>query len=275
MIALTRHHIKTLLQPRKTFSHKGIYGHALLVAGSLGKMGAAIIAAQACMRSGVGLLTINLPKDERIILQTALPEAMISLRENEEIDFDKFSAIGIGPGIGLDKKSTKMLSNVLLTCNKPLMLDADALTIMARNKKMINDIPKQTIISPHAKEFDRLFGIHSCNEERLQTAIKKSKQYKIIIVLKGTNTLVTFNEDNFINDTGNAGLAKAGSGDALTGIITAFLAQGYAPFDAAKVGVYLHGLAADICLKEQSMESMLITDVIQSFGKAFKKLINT
>jgi hydroxyethylthiazole kinase-like uncharacterized protein yjeF len=272
MKALTRNHIKTLLQPRKNFSHKGNYGHALLIAGNTGKMGAAIIAASACMRAGVGLATINIPKNERFILQTAIPEAMLSFREDEENDFDKFSTVGIGSGIGLDKQSTEILSTLLLTCKKPLVLDADALNIIAINKKLLNAIPPQTIITPHAKEFDRLFGTHNNNEDRIQTAIENAKQYKIVIVLKGHNTIVTYNEVSFNNKTGNAGLAKAGSGDALTGIITSFLAQGYAPFDAAKMGVYMHGLAADICLKEQSMESMLITDVIACFGKAFKKV---
>jgi hydroxyethylthiazole kinase-like uncharacterized protein yjeF len=273
MTTITPNHIKSLLHPRKAFSHKGNYGHALLIAGNLGKMGAAIIAAKACMRAGVGLLTISVPKDERFILQTAIPEAMIVFREDEEDDFDKFSVIGIGSGIGLEKKSYEILSKLLATCNKPLLLDADALNIIAANKKLIDDIPPQTIITPHEKEFDRLFGIHNNNEERIQTAIEKAKHYKIVIVLKGHNSIVTFNDESFNNETGNAGLAKAGSGDALTGVITAFLAQGYAPFDAAKMGVYLLGLAADICLKEQSMESMIITDVIACFGKAFKNIL--
>jgi hydroxyethylthiazole kinase-like uncharacterized protein yjeF len=273
MKTLKQHHIKTILKPRKAHSHKGNYGHALLITGSLGKMGAAVIAAKACMRTGVGLLTISVPKDERFILLTAIPEAMISLRENEENDFDKFSAVGIGSGIGLEKKSFEILLKLLLTYKKPLLLDADALNMIAANKKMLNDIPPQTIITPHAKEFDRLFGTHNNNDDRIQTAIEKAKEYTIVIVLKGHNTVVTFKEETFKNNTGNAGLAKAGSGDALTGVITSFLAQGYAPFDAAKMGVYIHGLAADICLEYQSMESMLITDVIECFGKAFTKVL--
>jgi hydroxyethylthiazole kinase-like uncharacterized protein yjeF len=273
MKTLKQHHINAILNPRKAYSHKGNYGHALLIAGSLGKMGAAIIAARACMRAGVGLLTINIPKDERINLQTTIPEAMTALRENEGKDFDKFTAVGIGSGIGLGKKPVEILSKLLLTCKKPLVLDADALNIIAANKKMLNDIPPQTIITPHAKEFDRLFGTHNNTEERIQTAIEKAEKYKIAIILKGHNTIITFNEESFKNNTGNAGLAKAGSGDALTGIITSFLAQGYTPIDAAKMSVYMHGLAADICLKKQSMESMLITDVIECFGKAFKEVL--
>jgi hydroxyethylthiazole kinase-like uncharacterized protein yjeF len=273
MKTLKRSHIKLILQSRKAFSHKGNFGHALLVVGSIGKIGAATIAARACMRAGVGLLTVNIPKEERFVLQVAIPEAMIEVRENKENNYDKFSVAGIGSGIGVEKVSQEILSALFLKFKKPLLLDADALNIIAADNKLLNDIPPQSIITPHIKEFDRLFGAHNNNEERIKTAIDKSKQYKMVIVLKGHNTLVTFNEDSFINNTGNAGLAKAGSGDALTGIITSFLAQGYAPFDAAKMGVYIHGLAADICLKQQSMESMLITDVIECFGKAFKMIM--
>jgi hydroxyethylthiazole kinase-like uncharacterized protein yjeF len=273
MKSLKQHHIKTMLKHRKANSHKGNNGHALLIVGNEGKMGSAVIAAKACMRAGVGLLTVCVPKEERFILQTAIPEAMLSFREVEENDFDKFSAVGIGSGIGLENKSLEILSKLLLTCKKPLLLDADALNIIAANKKILHDIPPHTIITPHTKEFDRLFGTHNNNDERIQTSIKKAKQYKIVIVLKGHNTVITFNGESFKNSTGNAGLAKAGSGDALTGVISAFLAQGYAPFDAAKMGVYIHGLAADICLKQQSVESMLITDVVECFGKVFKKVI--
>jgi hydroxyethylthiazole kinase-like uncharacterized protein yjeF len=273
MKPLKQHHVKAMLKNRKANSHKGNYGHALLIAGSQGKMGAAIIAAKACMRAGVGLLTICVPKDERFILQTAIPEGMLSFRENEENSFDKFSAVGIGSGIGLENKSLEILSNLLLKCKKPLLLDADALNIIAANKKMLHDIPAQTIITPHAKEFDRLFVKHHNNDDRIQTAIEKAKEYKIIIVLKGHESVITFNGESFKNKTGNAGLAKAGSGDALTGVITSLLAQGYTPFDAAKMGVYMHGLAADICLKQQSVESMLITDVVECFGKVFKHVL--
>jgi hydroxyethylthiazole kinase-like uncharacterized protein yjeF len=273
MKVLKQEHIRSILHPRKAFSHKGNYGHALLIAGSFGKIGAAIIAARACMRSGVGLLTISIPKDERYILQATVPEAMIMVNENKENEYAKFSAIGIGPGIGMQKKSIQTLSKLLATYKKPLVLDADALNIIAANKKMLTNIPPKSIITPHAKEFDRLFGEHNNNEDRIRTAIQKAKQYKIVIILKGHTTNITFNSESFINNTGNAGLAKAGSGDALTGIITSFLAQGYMPLDAAKIGVYIHGLAADICLQQQSMESMLITDMIDCLGKAFKRIL--
>jgi len=270
MKTLTKQNIKALIKPREASSHKGSHGHALLIAGSQGKMGAAVIAARACLRAGVGLLTVNVPKSERVILQTGIPEAMLVMREDNKQNLDIISVIGIGPGIGVGKHSEKLLVNFLTKFDKHLVLDADALNIIASNKKLLAKIPKETILTPHAKEFDRLFGFHKNNDERISTAIKKAKLHNAIIVLKGHKTLITYAGEAFLNTTGNAGLAKGGSGDALTGIITAFLAQGYEPKHAAKLGVYLHGLAADFALKNQSMESMLITDVIECLGQAFK-----
>ena len=273
MKTLTKQNIKLLLKPRELSSHKGNHGHALLIAGSKGKMGAAVIAAKACLRAGVGLLTVNIPKNERAILQTSIPEAMLEIREDVAQNLNNFSAIGVGPGIGIGKHSENLLVSIIAKIDKPILLDADAINIIATNKKLLSKIPKETIITPHPKEFDRLFGNHKNNEERINAAIKEAQQHNIIIVLKGHKTLVTYAGEAFLNTTGNAGLAKGGSGDALTGIITAFLAQGYEPKVATKLGVYLHGLAADIALENQSMESMLISDVIECMGKAFKNLI--
>lgn len=269
---LTKNTIKLLLKPREAASHKGDYGHALIIAGSNLKMGAAVISAKACLRTGIGLLTVNVPQKERLALQTTIPEAMLMLREDTEYDLTNFSAIGIGPGIGKDKNAKNIVNTIIKTYNKPIVLDADALNIVATNKKLFNKIPKKTILTPHPKEFDRLFGIHKNMGDRIYTAIKKAKEHHIIIVLKSHKTLITYAGESFLNTTGNAGLAKGGSGDALTGIITSFLAQGYEPFNASKLAVYIHGLAADFALKEQSMESMLITDVIECLGKAFKTL---
>ena len=271
MKALSKSYIKSILKPREASSHKGSHGHALLIAGSKGFMGSSVIASRACLRSGAGLLTVNIPEEERFILQTAIPEAMLVMRENTMSDLNNFSAIGIGPGLGTGKESEEILVSILNDFNKRILLDADALNCISSNKSLLEKIPKETIITPHPKEFDRLFGTHKDNNERMNTAIQKSKELKITIVLKGHHTLITYNGDTFYNTTGNAGLAKGGSGDALTGIILSFLAQGYDPFGAAKLGVYLHGFAADLTLKNQSMESMLITDVIESLGKALKK----
>ncbi len=261
--------ILSLIKKRNPDSHKGNYGHALLIAGNTGKMGAAVIAAKACLRTGAGLLTVNVPTEERAILQTVIPEAMLQMREHKKNDFHLYNAIGIGSGIGTDKSSKRLLETVLKLSGIPTVYDADALNILSENKKDFSRIAKGAVITPHLKEFDRLFGEHQLTEDRINTAIKVAYEFDIVVVLKSHNTLVTYNGEQYINTTGNAGLAKAGSGDALTGMIVALLAQGYDSFTAAKLGVYLHGLAADIAIENQSVESMLITDVIECIGKAF------
>ncbi len=273
MKTLTKSIIKALIKPREASSHKGNYGHALLIAGSKGKMGAAVIAARACVRIGSGLTTLNVPEKERFILQTTVPEAMLMMREDKKYELSNYTAIGIGPGLGTDKNSKDILKHIINKSHLPLVADADALNILAADKNLLNKLPKESILTPHPKEFDRIFGNHKTTQERISTAIKKAREHNIIIVLKGHQTLMTYKGEAFFNTTGNAGLAKGGSGDALTGIITAFLAQGYEPFTSAKLGVYFHGLAADITLKDQSMESMLITDVIEYLGKAFKEVM--
>ncbi len=271
MKTLTHDIVKSLLKPREASSHKGTYGHALLMAGNLGRMGAALIASRSCLRAGVGLLTINVPASERLILQTAIPEAMLIFREKLIDNFETFSALGIGCGLGTEQDSLELLTHVLRHFKKTMLLDADALNLISENKLLFRKIPPLAVITPHPKEFDRLFGIHHSVEERVDTAIKKAKEHNLVIVLKGNKTLITHAGESCLNSTGNAGLAKGGSGDALSGIITAFLAQGYHPFEAAKIGVFIHGLAADMTLKTQSMESMLITDVIENLGLAFTK----
>ncbi len=275
MKSLIKDIIKPLIKPRQELASKADYGHALIIAGNIKKMGAAVIAAKACLRSGCGLLTINIPKSERFILQTTIPESMIMFRNNIENNLHKFSAIGIGPGIGVTKESEQILLNFLKKLKQPMILDADALNIIAANKSLLNKIRPKTILTPHLKEFDRLFGDHNNKKERINTAVAFAKKYNIIIVLKGHKTLITDGSLTFLNTTGNVGLAKGGSGDALTGIITSLLAQGYPALEAAKIGVYIHGFAADIALKNQSVESMLITDVIECLGDAFKAVMKS
>ena len=264
--------IKSIIKKRLPDSHKGTYGHALLVVGNLGKMGAAVIAAKACVRSGVGLITVNTPFMERLIIQVSVPEAMLNFRESFIDTYQTFSAIGIGPGIGKNSLEKKFLKEILKYSEKPIVLDADALNIIADSKKMLNKIPTNSIITPHPKEFDRLFGMHNSTDERKNTAIKMAELLNIVIVLKGHQTFITNGTDHFLNTTGNSGLAKGGSGDALTGLITGLLAQQYTSLIAGVIAVYIHGLAADITLEKQTMETMNITDVIENFGKAFKQI---
>ena len=271
MKTLTQTIVKSFVKPRDAFSNKGTYGHALLVAGNIGRMGSAVIASRACLRAGVGLLTVNVPASERIILQTAIPEAMLVFREKLADNLVTFSALGIGCGLGTEQDSVDLLTHVLRHFKQSILLDADALNIISENKLLLRNIHSLAVITPHVKEFDRLFGVHHSIEKRIDTAIKKAKEHNLVIVLKDNKTLITHAGESFLNSTGNAGLAKGGSGDALSGIITAFLAQGYHPFVAAKIGVFIHGLAADLTLKTQSMESMLITDVIENLGSAFTK----
>lgn len=271
MTQLDLHTIQKIFKKRLSDSHKGTHGHALIIAGSKSKMGAGIIAAKACLRSGAGLVTINIPRKERIAFFSAIPEAMIAFRE-EEKKWDKYNSFAIGPGIGTDKSAEKLLKSLICNVNLPIVFDADALNILAKNQGQFLLLPPKSIITPHPKEFDRLFGNHDSETERRTTAITKAKELKLILVLKSHKTFITDGERSFENTTGNPGLAKGGSGDALTGIITAFLAQGYEPLNAAKLGVFLHGLAADITVETQSEESTLITDVIENLGKAFKKI---
>lgn len=271
MTQLDIHTIQKIFKKRMPDSHKGSHGHALIIAGSKNKMGAAIIASKACLRTGAGLVTVNIPEKERIAVFTAIPEAMIEFREGEK-NWDQYNSFAIGPGIGTDKPAENLLRSVITNVNPPIVFDADALNILAENQELFSSLPKNSIITPHPKEFDRLFGSHDSQEGRRRTAVAKAGEFKLIIVLKGHKTFITDGEKSFENTTGNPGLAKGGSGDALTGIITAFLAQGYEPINAAKLGVYIHGLAADITLETQSTESMLITDVIENLGNAFRKI---
>ena len=262
--------IKNSYKKRPCDSHKGSHGHALLIAGSSDKIGAAVIASKACLRSGVGLLTVAFYPENKNVLFNSIPEAMYA---NSCVmnDLSPYNAIGIGPGIGVDEISLQYIYE-LFENKLPVVFDADALNIIAKYKIDWKHFNFPFVLTPHPKEFDRLFGEHHSESERRNTAIQKNKELNCVIVLKGHKTFITDGIQNFENTTGNSGLAKGGSGDALTGIITSFLAQGYTTLEAAKLGVYLHGLAADITLQTQSEESMLITDVIENIGLAFKSL---
>ncbi|MCX6204722.1 MAG: NAD(P)H-hydrate dehydratase [Bacteroidetes bacterium] len=271
---LEKEKVRLLVKPRNDFSHKGKFGHALLIAGSIGKMGAAILSARAAMRSGIGMLTISIPTNTDAEIHTAIPEAMVLNRETSVVDFDKFSTIGIGPGIGTDLDSETVLENIIEHFKKPILLDADAITILSKHPDWLSRISSDSILTPHPKEFDRLFG-ESANEfKRWQKAVQLSEQHQLIILVKGHHTLIAAKGKAWFNSTGNVGLAKAGSGDTLSGIITSLLAQGYASTVAAILGVYLHGLAADLALGFQSTESLLASDIIECIGMAFNDLAN-
>ncbi|MBI1342808.1 MAG: NAD(P)H-hydrate dehydratase [Terrimonas sp.] len=267
--------IRTLYHPRNTFAHKGDFGHAAILAGSTGMMGAAVLSAKACLRSGAGKLTCYIPKSGYEIIQMAVPEAMASVSGTPDTisgfhPVAEHDAIGIGPGITTHEAIREMILRIFENPTAPLVIDADALTVMARNPELLHPIPRQTILTPHPKEFDNLFGACKDDFERINMAIQKAKEHEIIIVLKGHRTLVAMPDGlQFFNTTGNAGMATAGSGDVLTGILTGLLAQGYPATSAALLGVYLHGLAGDLAAKEKSKEAMIAGDIIDFLGSAF------
>ena len=270
--------MKSLVTPRSKFSHKGLYGHTLLICGSKGKMGAALLASKACLRSGTGLLTTHLPHSGNIILQTYLPEAMTSIDENEDTitshpKLEPFSSIGIGPGIGIDKLTANCLKSIIQNCSCPMVIDADAITILSQNKTWISFLPPETILTPHPKEFDRLTGSHTSGYERLQTAREFAFKFKLIIVLKGAYTAIIFPDKSVqFNPSGSPALAKGGTGDVLTGMICGLLSRGYKPSVAVIIAVYLHGLAGELAAEKTSEESVLAQDVIAKIGKAFRKI---
>ena len=260
--------VKPIIRKRTKFSHKGTYGHALLVAGSSGKTGAALLAAEACLRTGVGLLTAHLPKDALLPMLVYLPEAMTSIDKSDthctEInDILPYTAIGVGPGMGKNEDTVTLLKKIIQEATQPLVLDADALNIIADNPTWLSFLPDNTILTPHPKEFDRMFGTTNNSFERLELQRKMSVVHNIIIVQKGAHTAITFpNGTCFFNSTGNPGMATAGSGDVLTGIILSLLAQRYTPQEAALLGVYLHGKAGDVAAEKIGMESMIARDII-------------
>ncbi|MBK7560523.1 MAG: NAD(P)H-hydrate dehydratase [Chitinophagaceae bacterium] len=271
--------IHSIYKPRKKFAHKGNFGHALLVTGSKGKMGAAVLAAKACMRSGVGLLTCHIPGCGYDILQSTVPEAMVisdvntSFNTKSTEDLIKFKAIGIGPGIGIATETKMLLQEILDAYRNPVVLDADALNLLSAQKDLFKLIPAGSILTPHPKEFERLFGETNNEFDRVLLALQKAKELNCIIVLKGHHTFIATSDGRgFFNSTGNPGMATAGSGDVLTGILTGLLAQGYSTVETALLGVYLHGVAGDFAAKEHSLESMVAGDIIDSLGKAFSFL---
>lgn len=263
---------------RKQFSHKGNYGHLLLVAGSKGKAGAAVLSAKSALRSGVGLLTIHSVAANISVLQTAVNEAMCLADETQDfitkIEANFANAFAIGPGIGTNENTAKALFTFLKQNKKPLVLDADALNIIAQQKELTNLFSTECVITPHPKEFDRLVGTSGNSFERLQKAQAFSKEHKVVVVLKGAHTAVIEPSGKvYFNTTGNAGMATAGSGDVLTGIIGSFLAQGLTAFEAARLAVFLHGLAGDFAAKEKTEMALIAGDIIEFLPQAIKQII--
>ena len=266
-----------LIKPRDKFSHKGTFGHALIMAGSYGKMGAAVLSGKACLRSGVGLLTMHIPACGYDIIQISLPEAMAITDADpkhlgEVTDLEPYSAIGIGPGVGKEPGTVNVLEKLLNDLNKDeakakLIIDADALNILSENRHLLEKLPENTVLTPHPKEFQRLAGDSKDEFERLQIGIDFAKKHKVIICLKGANTAVILpNGKVHFNSTGNPGMATGGTGDVLTGIVTSLLAQKYNPAQAAILAVYQHGLAGDRAAEQRGQSALIAMDVAESLG---------
>ncbi|MCO5266360.1 MAG: NAD(P)H-hydrate dehydratase [Lentimicrobium sp.] len=269
---------RNLYRPRTLFSHKGHYGHALLIAGSTGKMGAAMLAARACLRSGVGLLTAHIPGDGFLIMQNSVHEAMVSI-DPEDFCFSQmpdiapYQAIGIGPGLGMESQTQAAFKLLIQQTHVPLVIDADALNILGENKTWISFLPAGSILTPHPKEFERIAGATANHFDRLELLRLMAMRFKLYIILKGARTAIAAPDGTiYFNPTGNPGMATGGSGDVLTGIILGLLTSGYPARDACILGTWLHGKAGDMAARKFGQEAMLPGDIIQYLGKAFKKL---
>ena len=267
-----------IFKPREKFSYKGTYGHALLIAGSYGSMGAAVMSGRAALRSGAGLLTAFLPKCGVEIYQSSLPEAMVQVGEGDHSvsglgDLEKFKAVGIGPGLGKSEEASKTVKLLLENWSGKMVIDADALNILSENKEWFKNLSHQVILTPHIGEFRRLLGVDNLGADYLQILQSFSKKHQLTVVLKDAiTTIATPKGELYFMEYGTPALAKGGSGDVLTGIILGLLSSGYEAEDAAKLGVYLQGIAAHIASDGTSLESCLASDVIVSLGEAFQTL---
>jgi ADP-dependent NAD(P)H-hydrate dehydratase / NAD(P)H-hydrate epimerase len=270
--------VKGIIKKRTKFSHKGIYGKALIISGSYGKMGAAVLASRAAMRSGVGLLTTHIPKCGYVIMQTSVPEAMASIDDHETMfskspALESYNAVGVGPGIGTEAETVTAFASLLRQIQKPVVIDADGLNILSSHREMLHLIPPNSILTPHPKEFERLVGSWKNDFERLEKQKEFAVRTKTVVVLKGAYSSIATPEGKiYFNPTGNPGMATGGSGDVLTGFITGLLAQQYTSEEAALLGVYLHGLAGDFAASTKGMSAMIASDIIESLFEAFKSL---
>lgn len=277
MIKVSKEFILDLYKPTVSNTHKGLQGHALLIGGSYGKMGSVCLSSKAALKSGCGLVTSFVPQCGYDIVQIAIPEVMVLTDANEKVlthiyyDFEP-NAIGIGMGMGQDSQTEKAFYNFILANRSPLVVDADALNILSKNKNWLSLLPKKTILTPHKKELERLIGSWKSEEEHLEKVIQLSLEYDLVVVVKGAPTIIVDGSTIYENTTGNQALATAGSGDVLIGIITSLLAQNYEPVPAAILGVYLHGLTANLAIAETGYQAFIASDIIGYLGKAYLEL---
>ena len=270
--------IRPLLLRRSPYAHKGNMGNALIIAGSYGMGGASVLATKACLRSGAGKVTAHTPKQNNVIMQVSIPEAIIQLDRDETVfseavETEDYDALGIGPGLGTSEQTAAALFSQLRRSQCPTVVDADAINILAHHRAWIQQLPKGLILTPHPKELERLEGPSADSYERLTKACNLAERMQAFVLLKGHHSALCMPDGHVIfNSTGNAGMATAGSGDVLTGIITGLLARGYKQQEACLIGMYLHGLAGDIAVRDIGEESLIASDLIHYLPKAFKKL---
>lgn len=275
---ITEEYFKDFLKKRNRFSHKGNFGHVKIVAGSKGKIGAAILASKASLRIGAGLVTAEIPSCGYDAMQSSIPEVMVVTNGKNfiktRIDLNNHF-IGVGPGLDTNEETKTEILRLITRTNDPLVIDADALNILAENKEYWDKIPIYSVLTPHPKEWSRWIGNWNNDFEKLERTLKFAKQYCLYIVIKGAYTVTITPKGNlFFNSSGNPGMATAGSGDVLTGIITGLLSQGYTSGKASVLGIYLHGLAGDIAEKEKGEFSLIASDIIENIGNAYETLMN-
>lgn len=270
--------VQSLIEKRKNFAHKNSYGHALLICGSKMMSGAATLATGGALRSGCGLVTTHLSVEARYGVMINYPSAILSLDENDCFStlphgLNKYTTIGIGCGLGQDAITIKAIKLLLKTISIPLVLDADALNIISKYKELQDLIPKDSVLTPHVGELRRLIGDWSSEEEKIRLVRQLASRLQSTIIVKGAFTMICFaNGDCYFNSTGNAGMAKGGSGDVLTGLLTGLIARGYTPSVASLLAVYLHGLAGDLAASDLGMEAMNSDDIIKYLSQAFKSV---
>jgi hydroxyethylthiazole kinase-like uncharacterized protein yjeF len=275
---ISKPEIQQMYKGRSQYTHKGMFGHSLIIGGSFGKMGAVQLASKAALRAGSGLVTAYVPQIGVPILQTALPEVMVETdnfngKVFEEIDFQtEANAIAIGPGMGTDEKTVAAMESFLKSQKAPLVIDADAINIIAKRPALMKQVPALSILTPHPGELERLVGKWDDDFDKLEKTAKFAKNHNVIIVIKGAHTITVYDMQLYINTTGNPGLSTAGTGDVLTGVITGHLAQGYHPMEAAMMGVYFHGLAADVAVNQYGIEGLIAGDVTEFLGRAVMSL---
>ncbi len=268
---------KTFYRQREKYAYKSHFGHAFIVAGGEGKMGAASMAAKAVLRTGGGLVTVHVPGIGRDVIQTSVPEAMTMTDPNDkniskvDTSFDP-TVIGVGPGIGMASETKKALKELLSATKRPMVIDADALNCISEDESLVGLVPKHSILTPHPGELQRLIGSWENDYEKLDKTKEFSKKHELLVVVKGANTITVVGDSMYINSTGNPGMATAGSGDVLTGMITGLLSQGYEPLAAALFGVYLHGSSGNLVAQERGFEALIATDIIENIGDAFLEL---